>query len=167
MIRPPLPPETHLSRFFTLREMCFTAHRAYVDRNWPPEKLLPALRATCALLETVRSWWGEPLIVHSGYRTRALNAAIGGSPRSQHCLGEAADFHIVDVPLEQVWARLRRFRDFVTSPLFGQAILEGYAAGAPSWIHLSLGPPWRPAEKSGQMLLSEDGGKTYQMLRAG
>ena len=34
---------------------------------------------------------GKPLKVNSGYRCKALNAAVGGVPTSQHVKGEAAD----------------------------------------------------------------------------
>ena len=35
---------------------------------------------------------------------------------------------------------------------FGQLILEGWRDGEPSWIHLSLGEPYRPAHKCGQVM---------------
>lgn len=37
-----------------------------------------------------------PLVVNSAYRTAAYNAAIGGSPRSQHVQGRALDLRPVD-----------------------------------------------------------------------
>ena len=42
-------------------------------------------------LEVLREWAGVPLYVNSGYRCPAHNKAIGGSPRSQHKTGKAAD----------------------------------------------------------------------------
>ncbi len=43
------------------------------------------------VLQPLRDAWGEPLKVNSGYRCKALNAAVGGVPTSQHVKGEAAD----------------------------------------------------------------------------
>ena len=43
------------------------------------------------LLEAVRTHFGRPVVIHSGYRSGAHNAAVGGSPRSKHLLGLAAD----------------------------------------------------------------------------
>lgn len=43
------------------------------------------------VLQPLRDAWGKPLKVNSGYRCKALNAAVGGVPTSQHLKGEAAD----------------------------------------------------------------------------
>ncbi len=45
-------------------------------------------------LQQVRDHFGKPVIINSAYRTPAYNISIGGSSRSQHCLGTAADIHI-------------------------------------------------------------------------
>ena len=42
-------------------------------------------------LEELRSRVGRPLVITSGYRCSAHNKAVGGSPKSQHMLGTAAD----------------------------------------------------------------------------
>ena len=42
-------------------------------------------------LDPIREAWGNPIAVNSGYRSLALNVAVGGSPSSQHLTGEAAD----------------------------------------------------------------------------
>ena len=39
----------------------------------------------------VRAEVGRPVVVTSGYRSPEANARCGGSPRSQHLLGAAAD----------------------------------------------------------------------------
>lgn len=43
------------------------------------------------VLQPLRDAWGKPLKVNSGYRCKALNAAVGGVLTSQHMKGEAAD----------------------------------------------------------------------------
>lgn len=43
------------------------------------------------VLQPLRDAWRKPLKVNSGYRCKALNAAVGGVPTSQHLKGEAAD----------------------------------------------------------------------------
>lgn len=45
-------------------------------------------------LQRLRDIVGEPIHVNSGCRCAAHNAAIGGSPRSQHLVGKAADITI-------------------------------------------------------------------------
>lgn len=49
------------------------------------------------LLQLIRLHFGKPVIINSAYRTKAHNAAVGGSPRSQHMLGTAADIRISGV----------------------------------------------------------------------
>lgn len=43
------------------------------------------------VLQRQRTAQGMPLRIVSGYRCPAHNAAVGGSPRSQHLFGRAAD----------------------------------------------------------------------------
>lgn len=43
------------------------------------------------VLQPLRTAWGSPLEISSGYRSRELNSYIGGVPTSQHIKGEAAD----------------------------------------------------------------------------
>lgn len=49
------------------------------------------------ILEQVRAHFGKPVHINSGYRSPSYNISIGGSPRSQHCLGTAADITIKGV----------------------------------------------------------------------
>ena len=50
-----------------------------------------------ALLQKIRDHFGRPVVITSGYRTAAHNAAVGGSKSSQHLLGRAADFYVEGV----------------------------------------------------------------------
>lgn len=43
------------------------------------------------VLQPLRTAWGKPLVINSGYRCPELNRAVGGVPDSQHVKGEAAD----------------------------------------------------------------------------
>lgn len=72
--------------------------------NDPPPHAECALRALCsAVLEPWRERVG-PLVVTSGYRSPEVNAAVGGSSRSQHVRGEAADVRPRD--RASAWATL-------------------------------------------------------------
>lgn len=49
-----------------------------------------------ALLEAMRTHaGGRPIVITSGYRCPAHNAAVGGKPNSAHVTGEAADIQAV------------------------------------------------------------------------
>jgi len=150
-----------ISPHFSLQELSRTDVRPLQALNEQAaggsNQVLHALRALAmTMLEPVREHFNAPVVVHSAYRSPALNKIVGGQPSSQHLLGEAADFHVVGVGLEAVfdWVRLD------SGLLFGQVILEG----RPDWIHLSLGAPFRDGSKCGQALRAtrqSDGTMTY------
>lgn len=126
---------TRLSDHFTLEE--FTKSQTAIRRgirNNPTAAHREAMVLLCEfVLEPVRTHFGRPVRITSGYRSAALNRAINGSDSSQHSKGEAADFEIPGVSNREVakWieANLR----------FDQLILEGYKKGDPNsgWIHVS------------------------------
>lgn len=149
-----------LSRHFTVSEMTTTEVRRLQAKNRDEVRPhMEALKALCALLEQVRTLLGDrPIVVHSAFRCGELNTVIGGSPNSQHLRAEAADFHVEGLDLRQAFNKIRR-----SKLKFGQCILEdGDGDGVPTWIHLSLGPPWRDEDRSMQVL--EYDGKTYKKL---
>ncbi len=125
-----------LSPHFTLGEMIRseTAERQGID-NMPPAEVIPKLQHLCTtLLEPIREHFARPFRPNSGYRSEALNRAIGGSPTSQHCRGEAVDIEIHGVSNFELAAWIRDNLDF------DQVILECYRPGEPNsgWGHVSL-----------------------------
>ena len=90
-----------LSPHFALQEMCVTTRRdgSDIDKdgdttepmpNIPTDAHVAALTQLCVdILEPIRAKFG-PVVIHSGYRSAAVNAAICGSATSQHSKGEAA-----------------------------------------------------------------------------
>lgn len=83
----------NLSPHFTLAELTVSqsAARLGIDNN-PPPAVIKALERTALGLEGVRMLLGAPVLVSSGYRSPALNKAVGGSVKSQHMTGQAVDF---------------------------------------------------------------------------
>lgn len=93
-------PDTSLPRFFTLAEMSVTSTGL---ANVPPPDAVDRLRALATtVLDPLREVVGK-IRVTSGYRSAAVNAAVGGSSSSQHRLGEAADVIPVEVPRAAMW----------------------------------------------------------------
>lgn len=86
---------------FTLAELIRSteAHIKGLD-NTPGPEHLANLRVTAYGLEAVRKLLalaiGRPVVVNvtSGYRSPAVNAAVGGTPTSAHALGLAADITV-------------------------------------------------------------------------
>lgn len=56
------------------------------------------------LLESIRTYYKRPVIIHSGYRTPSYNAKVGGARFSQHMFGTAADISVVGVSPDAVAA---------------------------------------------------------------
>lgn len=134
--------------YFTIDELTRsqTALLRGID-NQPPAQVRENLTALVEeLLDPLREAWGlecarsgrgsGALKVGSGYRSAALNAAVGGVSSSAHCLGLAADL----VPLDGCMAAFSDFvRGFLAGRAFDQLILENTdSRGVPAWIHLAL-----------------------------
>lgn len=87
----------NLSPHFTLAEMCEsrTAEKHGIV-NVAPEEAVENLRALCQhTLEPLREALGLPIVITSGYRTKALNEILVHAARkSQHMEGRAADFYV-------------------------------------------------------------------------
>ena len=135
-----------LSDFFTLEEFVTsqTATRKGID-NTPPPEVIDRLKATAAKLELVRAFLGKPLLISSGYRSPALNKAIGGAANSAHVLGYAADF--ICPGYGDPLAVCKAIK--ASGLKFDQVIEEG------TWVHLSFDPRMR-----GQILTKSGKGYT-------
>jgi hypothetical protein len=87
---------TQLTEHFTLEE--FTDSQTAARKGIPnvppigsPERA--NLLLTAETMELVRTMLGDkPVLVSSGYRSPAVNAAVGGSKSSAHMSGLAVDF---------------------------------------------------------------------------
>jgi putative chitinase len=129
-------PEMQLSEHFNLKEFTKseTAIRKRID-NTPNLEHTNNLKLVCEnLLEPVRKHFGKPVRINSGYRGPALNTAVGGSAKSQHCNGEAVDFEIDGLANPELAKWVAENCDF------DQIILEFYdpKEGPNSgWVHAS------------------------------
>ena len=85
-----------LSKNFTLNEMCFsqTALRKNIDNSPNPEIINNLKLLTENILQKLRDQLGA-IRVTSGYRSPALNRAIGGARKSMHMTGNSADIVII------------------------------------------------------------------------
>lgn len=107
---------------------------AYKINNMPDINSLDCmLDLICDCLQPIRDKIKKPMIIHSGYRCKQLNEAVGGAkdskgvPTSQHCKGQAADFHVPGMTIKAVI-------DFIVKSgvPFDQLINEKN-----QWVHIS------------------------------
>lgn len=98
--------------------------------------------------EPIRTKVGAPIRINSGFRSGALNRAIGGSTTSQHSLGEAIDLDLHDRNL---------FEWIIDNVEFDQLIAEGGTENRFDWFHIS----YRKGRLRKQVLrMVKKGGKT-------
>jgi hypothetical protein len=123
-----------ISKNFTLEELTASATaKAKGIRNEPGQTDIVNL---CGLvhkvLQPLRDWWGKEVKIGSGYRSLALNRAVGGVSNSQHMRGEAADLCIDgDMNKARSWFQyIKQHCDF------DQLIMEHNAKGT-YWVHVS------------------------------
>ena len=109
------------------------------------------------VFEPLRQWVGGPIKINSMYRSPALNEAIGGSSKSQHCCkGGASAIDIDDVYGHKTNAEMFHFVKDELS--FDQMIWEFGNEDGPDWVHIS----YISEEKNRNRILKavRDDGKT-------
>jgi zinc D-Ala-D-Ala carboxypeptidase len=124
-----------LSKHFELAEFTrsSTAKRAGIS-NMPTDAHLENIKLLCEkILEPIRVHFTRPIILSSGYRSPALNRAVGGSSSSQHCSGEAADIDMdgTNVTNAQIFNYIKDNLEF------DQLIWEFGTDSNPDWVHVS------------------------------
>lgn len=123
-----------LSAHFDLAEFTIsqTASRLNLD-NTPDADTIARLKITSEAMEEVRALLGKPISISSGYRSPAVNKAVGSSSTSAHVKGWAVDFIC-----SQFGTPLAICRVLAKSKIdFDQLIEEG------SWVHISFDPRMR------------------------
>ena len=151
-----------LSKNFYLSELTKsqTAERMGLDNN-PSQDETENLRLLCErVLQPIRDHFDSVVSVSSGFRNTILSEKIGSSRKSQHCLGQAADFEIFGIENNKV-------SDWIKENLmFDQLILEYYTPGQPNsgWVHVSYNPDINMNRKEYLMAIKVDGKTTYKQI---
>jgi hypothetical protein len=105
-----------------------TAINRGINNSMTEQHLANAIILAREIFEPIRKYRGKPIKINSGYRSFALNRAVGGSRTSQHCTGEA-----VDLPLSA-----DEFKYIKDNLEFDQLIWEFGTDLQPSWVHISF-----------------------------
>ena len=136
-----------LSEHMTLAELCKTNTGI---ENVPGVAQVENLRRVCRWLERLRRRWNdlyaddggvgmeEPLIVNSGYRSPAVNKAVGGAPTSNHLTGCAVDIRVAGLEQLLRYAVILLDISDESGEDFDELLLE--RKGAVMWLHFAVRP---------------------------
>ena len=137
----------NLSPHFTLAELTYTDHRQF--DNTPTQIEISNLQRLAQFLEIVKATLGgKPVIITSGYRSKAVNDAVGSKDTSHHRLGLAADFRVPGMAPDAV------VRALLNLP-YDQIIRE-----FDRWTHISI-PKVGVAPRKSKLIIDRAGTRLY------
>ena len=140
-----------------------TAKRRGISNMPTPEHIENFKKLAEKVFQPIRDHFGAPIRISSGYRSAALNKAIGGAgktvngvyvPSSQHCTGEA-----IDIDMDGTAITNAAIFNFIKDNLeFDQLIWEFGTDSNPDWVHVS----YESTGKQRKQILKakKSGGKT-------
>ena len=148
-----------LSQHFTLGELCKTSVKT-ADGNIPSHVHIENLRRLCGWLERLRekssltpgpgltpnpSPKGEgsryketPIIINSGYRSPAVNKAVGGAQNSNHLTGCAADIRCLGIEQALRYATTLLEISDESKEAFDELLIEKSSRSI--WVHFAVRP---------------------------
>lgn len=131
-----------LSPHFTLGEL--TKTNTGIE-NVPNEAQVKNLKRVCQWLEQLRRRWNnlygdgdDPIIINSGFRSPAVNKAVGGVPNSNHTTGCAVDIRCVGLEQALRYASLLLDISDLNNEDFDELLIEQKAHIY--WIHFAVRP---------------------------
>ncbi len=139
-----------LTKNFTLEELTVTNHRS-LD-NTPNSSEINNLKRLAEMLEEVKTLLdGKPIMINSGFRSKAVNDAVGSKDSSQHRVGCAADIRVPGLTPDQVVKAI-----IGSSIAFDQIIRE-----FDSWTHISVpnSPSGTPRKQA--LIIDKAGTRAY------
>jgi uncharacterized protein YcbK (DUF882 family) len=132
-----------LSEHFTLAEMCKT--KANLE-NVPNEAQVKNLKRLCSWLEELRRRWNniygdgnDPIIINSGYRSEAVNKAVGGVKGSNHLTGCAVDIRVYGIEQLIRYATILLDISDLNNEDFDELLIERSPKGT-YWLHFAVRP---------------------------
>ena len=131
-----------LSEHMTLAEL--TKTNTGIE-NVPNEAQVENLKRLCRWLERLRKRWNDkygdgddPIIINSGFRSAAVNKAVGGAPTSNHLTGCAVDIRCIGMEQALRYAAILLDISDMSREDFDELLLE--RKGAVMWLHFAVRP---------------------------
>ena len=136
-----------------------TAIRRGID-NTPTELHIANLRYLAEkVFQPIREHFGRPIFVSSGYRSKALNEAIGGSQNSFHSHGMALDLDM-DGKAQNI-SNADIFNFIKDNLPYTELIWEFGTTDKPDWVHVAIAKG-REQEKNTKIAYREDSKTKYR-----
>lgn len=110
---------------FSISELCKTSHN--VNNNPTIKEVDNLLNLIFYCLQPLRDKLQKPILITSGYRSEALNKIVGGKYNSQHLKGQACDFKVNGMTINQIIDFIRK-----NNIEYDQLINE-----YDKWVHIS------------------------------
>ena len=137
--------QARLSQHFTLGELCKTSAKT-ADGNIPSHVHIENLKRLCGWLEELRRRWNniygegdDPIVINSGYRSEAVNKAVGGVKGSNHLTGCAADIRVAGIEQLIRYATILLDISDLNNEDFDELLLERSPKGS-YWLHFAVRP---------------------------
>ena len=134
-----------LSEHFTLGELCKTSAKT-ADKNIPSHVHIENLKRLCGWLEELRRRWNniygegdDPIVINSGYRSEAVNKAVGGVSGSNHLTGCAVDIRVAGIEQLVRYATILLDISDLNHEDFDELLLERSPKGT-YWLHFAVKP---------------------------
>lgn len=143
-----------LTEHFTLSEMCSTSVQT-ADHNFPSQEVITNLRRLCGWLEELRAYprplpkegekslqggSGSPIYINSGYRSPAVNRAVGGVSTSNHLTGCAADIRCTGIEQAIRYAAYLLDISKERGEDFDELLIEHNSRTGNYWLHFAVRP---------------------------
>jgi len=132
----------NLSEHFSLAELCKT--RTGIE-NVPNEAQVENLKRLCRWLERLRKRWNDlygdgddPIIINSGFRSEAVNKAVGGVPTSNHLTGCAVDIRCIGMEQALRYAAILLDISDMSREDYDELLIEQKRNVI--WIHFAVRP---------------------------
>ena len=149
--------QTNLSEHFSLRELTKTSVNI---ENVPSEAQVENLKRVCRWLEQLRLRYNQmrnekgemrngneemrnevreyPIIINSGFRSPAVNKAVGGVPMSNHLTGCAVDIRCVGIEQALRYAAILLDISDLNHEDYDELLIEQKKSVI--WVHFAVKP---------------------------
>ena len=154
---------TQLTEHFSLEELTHTDHREFDNTPTTAEKFMidgkevtinaygNMLRLAVFLEEVKKILDGKPVMINSGFRSLAVNTAVGSKNTSDHRRGCAADIRVPGMTPDQV------VRAIIASDLPYQQVIREFDR----WTHVAMVTNEGDAPKKSKLIIDKTGTRQF------